>query len=199
MKAFLVLFSVFLTALLSFAAWFYVSTITEYDSEWQSLATMPMPRSEIAAAALDQQLHIAGGIGRLKTLDAFERYDIANNYWEPLTPLPATRHHVAMATLNGEIYAVGGFSTLSFKASANAWAYSPPNNSWRAIAPLPEARGELALVKVGDSLYVVAGSSSRSQEVWKYSLTNNAQWAVVGQPMPTARDSAAAVVLDKSI
>ena len=49
---------------------------------------MPTARSELAAAALDGRIYVAGGIAQWGTTAAFEAYDPATDRWEELPPLP---------------------------------------------------------------------------------------------------------------
>ena len=65
-----------------------VATPREAVSPWRQGAFMPTARSELAVAALDGRIYVAGGIGRFGTSDAFEVYDPKKNAWARLAPLP---------------------------------------------------------------------------------------------------------------
>ncbi len=54
-------------------------------AEWQSLKSMPTPRSEMSAGALDKKIYVPGGLGGTRI---FQAYDIATNAWQSLAPLP---------------------------------------------------------------------------------------------------------------
>jgi Kelch motif len=51
---------------------------------WTRAAPMPTARSELAAAALDGRIYVAGGIARWGTTAAFEAYEPARDRWEEL-------------------------------------------------------------------------------------------------------------------
>lgn len=193
MKKLRYLLVLLLLAVVAFQVWLRLAPVAEHESHWVTVSAMPTPRSEITAVVVGKQIYVAGGIGAWGTEQVFERFDASDNQWIILAPLPEARHHVALAAHAGFIYAVGGFSDLQFTPSASAWRYDIAKGTWQAIQPLPAPRGEHQMVTVGDALYVVAGSSERSREVWRYKPAKDA-WAVVGDMMPTARDSVAAVV-----
>jgi Kelch motif protein len=49
------------------------------DGAWTRAAPMPTARSEIAAAALDGRIYVAGGLTALGTSNVFESYDPAED------------------------------------------------------------------------------------------------------------------------
>src|SRR5918994_2227304 len=79
------------------------------QAPWTRAAPMPTSRSELAAAALDGRIYVAGGIAQWGTTTAFEAYDPAIDRWEELPPLPEAVHHLAAAATNVRIYVTGGY------------------------------------------------------------------------------------------
>src|ERR687897_1364984 len=84
------------------------------EGPWTRAAPMPTSRSEVAAAALDGRIYVAGGIAQWGTSPAFEAYDPATDRWEELPPLPKAVHHLAAAATDDRIYVTGGYTNLLF-------------------------------------------------------------------------------------
>src|SRR5919106_729222 len=105
---------------------------------WTRAAPMPTARSELAAAALDGRIYVAGGIAQWGTSATFEAYDPATDRWEALPPLPEAPHHLAAAATDDRIYIAGGYTNLLFSEITNrVWAYDPRARTWARIADLP--------------------------------------------------------------
>ena len=163
---------------------------------WTVGAAMPTARSELAAAALDGRIYVAGGLAQFGATRAFEIYDPAADRWEKLAPLPGPLHHFGMAALGGRIYVSGGYGGISFTPDkAAVWAYDPAADRWTRRADLPAPRAAHAMAALGDRLYVVGGVGPRPAELLVYDPAAD-RWAVVPAPLPTPREHLAAVALD---
>jgi N-acetylneuraminic acid mutarotase len=125
---------------------------------WTRAAPMPTARSELAAAALDGRIYVAGGIAQWGTTAAFEAYDPATDRWEELPPLPEAVHHLAAAATNDRIYVTGGYTNLLFsEITDRAWAYDPRERIWDRIADLLAPRAAHGMAAIEGKLYVVGG------------------------------------------
>src|SRR5918911_373832 len=111
---------------------------------WRSLAPVPTPRSEVAAAAVDGLIYVVGGFDPGGS--AHEGYDPPADRWSTWAPLPKPLNHAAAAGLGGKLYVVGGFDNRTGQPSASLYAYDPSTDAWAERAPLPTARGALGAV-----------------------------------------------------
>jgi N-acetylneuraminic acid mutarotase len=127
---------------------------------WRTLAPMPTPRANAAAAALGDAVYVIGGYPVEGTSDLVERYDVKTNTWSTATKLPRPRGASAAATLNDRIYVAGGYYPLAQDeeiATNSVIAFDPRKRAWQPMAPMPTARGFLRLVAAGNHLYAIGG------------------------------------------
>src|SRR5919202_3623087 len=76
---------------------------------WRSLAPVPSPRTEVAAAAVGGRIWVLGGYGGDgATLATAEVYDTATGGWSRGPDLPVAVNHAMAATLDGVLYVAGG-------------------------------------------------------------------------------------------
>jgi N-acetylneuraminic acid mutarotase len=174
--------------------------VTQHSGEWNSVAQMPTPRSEIAAAVLDDLIYVGGGLAPAivgwEALAVFEVYDPATDSWHEAAPLPVGLHHLAMAAAGGKIYVTGGYDGANFDADVSAtWAYDPTTDSWTRVADMPAPRAAHAMVNIDDMLYVVGGVGPEPTALWVYDPVTDT-WDASRAPMPTAREHLAATTVD---
>ncbi len=120
---------------------------------WEELAAMPTPRSEMAAAYWQGKIYVPGGLGGMRT---FEAYDIATDSWQGLAPLPAGRHHLMVAAHGGRIFVFSGADD-NWRATNTAWAYDPNTDKWAILASMPEPRYAGTAVPLGGYIFAVGG------------------------------------------
>jgi N-acetylneuraminic acid mutarotase len=163
---------------------------------WTRAAPMPTARSELAAAALDGRIYVAGGIAQWGTTVAFEAYDPAMDRWEELPPLPEAVHHLAAAATNERIYITGGYTDLLFsETTSRAWAYDPRARMWDRIADLPASRAAHGMAAIEGKLYVVGGVGPDSEDLWIYDSATG-RWDAARAALPTQREHLTVTVLD---
>lgn len=75
---------------------------------WNKLAPLERPRSEVAAAAVDDRLYVVGGSYSGQPLDDVERYSFTSDAWLPQEPLPEPLRGTAAVMLPGELLVTGG-------------------------------------------------------------------------------------------
>src|SRR5688572_22360353 len=114
----------------------------EAQPAWEALPEMPQPRSELAAAVVEDVIYVVGGFGGGTQVDGF---DTVGETWTRLADLPAELNHLGVAALDGLVYVAGGFDRTLFASDA-LFAYDPKSDAWSERAPLPEPRGALGLV-----------------------------------------------------
>ena len=80
-------------------------------SQWESRAALPVPRTEVAAAAIAGEIVVFGGFtsdgGASARADA---YSPSRDRWRRLPDLPIGVHHAMAAATGGKAYAIGGYS-----------------------------------------------------------------------------------------
>jgi hypothetical protein len=168
------------------------------QSGWSTAAPMPLARSELNGAVLDDLLYAAGGIAQLGASPAFQVYDPDADSWRRLANLPEPRHHFGLAALDGRIYLSGGYRALPFSADsarAEVWAYDVARDRWFTRAALPSPRAAHAMVALGGRLYVVGGVGAEPETVFTYDPAADA-WSRLASPLPTLREHLTAVALD---
>ena len=166
------------------------------QSPWMRAAPMPTARSEMAAAALDGRIYVAGGIAQWGTTAAFEAYDAALDRWEELPPLPEPGHHLAAAATDDRIYVTGGYTNLLFsEITDRAWAYDAGARTWARIADLPAPRAAHGMAAIEGKLYVVGGVGPDSEDLWLYDPASD-RWEAARAALPTQREHLTATVLD---
>src|ERR1700752_2511217 len=71
---------------------------------WSVKASMPAPREDVGAGALDGKIYVLGGTAHEDAQIARkEVYDPATDTWSKRAPMLRGTHHLAVALLNGKI------------------------------------------------------------------------------------------------
>ena len=158
---------------------------------WTSLASVPTPRGEVAAAELDGKIYVLGGFGAGAT--ANEEYDIATDTWHTRAPIPRGVDHPAAVTLGGKLYLIGGFDGR-WGPVADVWSYDPEADTWVQKAGLPTPRGALGAAVVEGKIYAIGGVGA-SGDLGTTEVYDPATDTWTGlSPMPAARDHIAVAV-----
>ena len=125
------------------------------SAAWKARAPLPLPRTEVASAALGTQVVAVGGFLADGTSSArVDVYRTRSDTWGRLPDLPAAVNHSSAATLGGRFVVVGGYG-----AQRSAWTLT--NGRWRALPRLPAARAAAGAAVLGGRLYVVGGVGDR--------------------------------------
>ena len=168
------------------------------ESFWTAAESMPTPRTEVTAAALENEIYVMGGFdGSGQVTDTVEVYSIANNSWTKGAPLPEPLHHTAAASYNGKIYVVGGY-TSPWSPSNKLFIYDSLQNKWQEGNPMPTARGALNANFINGTLYAIGGSSDRPLNSNEAYNPSSDTWATKAF-MPTSRHHAGSAVVDGKI
>lgn len=190
---------------------------TEESRGWRAEPSLPAPRDEARAVALDGEVYVAGGTDKLieygrpsevpgvrehvraRSVDELLRFDPDTRRFTRLAPMPERLNHVSMVTHGGKIYVVGGLGDLLFGADVrrDMFEYDPSQDRWREMPPMPTARGAAAAGVIGDSLYVVGGmgAGGRIQNVLERFDFRTRRWERAAD-MPTTREHMAGTVSD---
>lgn len=125
-------------------------------------AELPVPRTEVAGAAWQGGLVVAGGLTADGAASALvHTYDADEERWEEAPALPVPLHHAAMAVAAGRLYVAGGYTNgpgQEWKAQAGVRSLGPGEDGWRDEPPLPAGpRGALGLAAAGTVLVAAGG------------------------------------------
>ena len=163
---------------------------------WSTLAPMPTPRSEVAAAELNGKLYVFGGFGAGANKN--EEYDPDANSWRQRRPIPQGVDHATAVSLAGKIYLIGGFDGR-FRAVDTVWAYDPETDTWDQKADLPTPRGALGAAVVKGKIYAIGGSGFRGDVGTSEEYDPSTDVWIARSPMPTPRDHIAIAVIEGKI
>ncbi len=162
---------------------------------WIARAALPLPRSEMAWAAVHEgKMHLLGGYGEQKVDRPYHHiYNPVTDKWAEGPPLPLGANHVGVATVGGKLYAIGGFTEQNRKPHDNCFVLDPGATSWRSIAALPKPCGAIACVDAGGTLHLVGGAigntfAEKRSIDWHYAYDASGDKWETRRPMPTARD-----------
>ena len=120
---------------------------------WQTLASMPAARQEIATAVLNGLIYVIGGYDSTgQSTSSVFVYNPQSNAWSTAASLPIVNNHGAAAVANGRLFAFGGVSNRAF-------VYNPAGNSWSEVASMNFEHGNTAAVAVINNRIYVAGGT----------------------------------------
>jgi hypothetical protein len=161
---------------------------------WTKGASMPTPRTEVAAAISADNIYAIGGFDESGHVTGIvEVYSINNNSWTKAAPLPQSLHHTAAASYDGKIYVIGGYTSQAaekpWTATNKHFIYDPIESKWQEGKPMPTERGGIAaasLVNGSSSIHVFGGEepSKTFNNNEKYDVKDT-NW-IFELPMPTA-------------
>ena len=167
---------------------------------WSEGATMPTPRSEIAATNIGDDIYVIGGFDKSgDPSGAVDVYNVKNNSWKSIAPVPQGVHHTAAVSYDGKIYLVGGFISREWIPSNQLLIYDPIKDQWTEGKSMPTPRGALNALFVNGTLYAIGGhTGDRTLNINEaYDPITN-KW-ISKASMPTARNHAASAAVDNKI
>ena len=141
-----------------------LATVERYDIDtdtWTTVAPLPTPRSDLAAATVGGKIYVFGGCrGSGTVLADVDVYNPITDTWST-TPadLPTARAAMyAVAQKGNEVYVIGGWDGIGFGLATNE-AYKVSTDSWTTgLPPMPTARAEGGAAGHGGRIYIVGGA-----------------------------------------
>lgn len=126
----------------------------------------------------------------------------AEDSWTTMEPMPTARSGLGVAVVDGKIYAIGGYNGSYLNVNE---MYDPETDTWTTKQPLLTARAWFAIAAYGGRIYAIGGEMGASTPVYSgytglnevYDPTTDT-WETL-EPMPTARSSLCANVVDEKI
>jgi hypothetical protein len=160
---------------------------TEPDPEqvpgdaWRRVADTPVALTEVAGAAHDGRMWIAGGYGPDGSASpAVLVYDPADDAWADGPALPTGVHHAVLVSSGTELFLLGGFLGPGFdRPTDEVWVLDASAESWRPGPALPEPRGAGAAAWDGDRLVFAGGVGGGGVAADVYVLADGA-WERLG-------------------
>ncbi|MBS2025017.1 MAG: hypothetical protein JST92_21670, partial [Deltaproteobacteria bacterium] len=133
---------------------------------WETLASLPTPRTGPGAGGIDGKLYVVGGADlgipsdggaqhnlKYATLEVF---DPVAGTWSTKASMPTARREPGVAVLDGRLYVMGGIITGDAVTNV-VEVYDPCTDSWTTVAPLPTARSSFMVGVIGRTIHVVGG------------------------------------------
>ena len=168
------------------AAALLVTAIAAAPLQWGTRASMPLPRTEVAAAAVGSEIVVVGGFtidgGASRRADA---YSPARDSWRRLPDLPIGVHHAMAVGVAGKAYVLGGYTGTGATLRT---AFVLVNGAWRALPRMPFPRAA-AGAGVSGRRIVVAGGIGESRRLARTALVfdlRTRRWS--SAPGPTPRE-----------
>jgi hypothetical protein len=141
-----------------------VAAVERFDiafGTWTTVASLPAPRSDLAAAAVGGKIYVFGGCDDAGNFLAdVDVYDPETNTWSTApSDMPTARAGMyAVETKGGTVYVIGGWDGVSNGLSTNE-AFNVAQDTWTAgLLPMPTNRAETGAAGVGGLIYIVGGA-----------------------------------------
>ena len=145
---------------------------------------MPLPRTEVAAAAVGAEIVVLGGFlaggGASRRADA---YSPTRDVWRRLPDLPTGVHHAMAVGAGGKLYVLGGYTSTG-AVLRNVFVLD--RGVWRALERMPFPRAAAGAGVVGRTI-VVAGGVGAGRRLARNALVFDVRrnvWSVVPGPTP---------------
>ncbi|WP_165855270.1 kelch repeat-containing protein [Marinobacter sp. JSM 1782161] len=168
---------------------------------WETLAPLPAPVLDAAAASVNGQVYVVGGKNGSGHLNTLRIYNPGSDSWSTGASLPGEGvENPAVVASGGQIYVFGG-STAPFSGAVNnAAVYNPGSNSWTSLADMPTARGGATAQAMNGLIYVIGGMNAQGSSLNSVDIYNpsSGTWQT-GPSMNVRRDNAASALLDGKI
>jgi N-acetylneuraminic acid mutarotase len=128
-----------------------------YDTtrrRWTRKASLPAPRTNLAAVALGGQIYALGGLDPFHATKSVYAYEPRSNRWSIAPSLPEKLHAMAAVVFRGELWVIGGQDAAG-KATNRVWIYTPHTHRWRAGPRMPFRMETAGAGVAGDEIHVV--------------------------------------------
>lgn len=154
----------------------FLTAVEKYDVDtntWSTVASLPGPRSDLAAVTHGGKVYVFGGCTATGTVtNEVDMYDPETDTWTTgLAPMPTARASLAAGRSGQKVYAIGGWDGASSMNTNEV--YNIATNSWTTNTPMATGRLEAGTRSHGGRVYVVGGAnpafgtSTNANEVFK--------------------------------
>lgn len=160
-------------------------------------APLPEPRTEVAGAAWQGRVVVAGGLRADGTTSArADWWDPATDTWSALPDLPVPLHHTALVSTGDRLWLIGGYVTTEggWAPELRTWWLESDGEPWQPGPDLLLARGAPAAVATASTVWVLGGVGDAGTQVATEWLGEEG-WEP-GPSLVAPREHLAAVVVD---
>jgi hypothetical protein len=154
-------------------------------SQWNAGAPLPVPRTEVAAAAVGSEIVVVGGFtidgGASQRADA---YSPARDSWRRLPDLPVGVHHAMAVGAGGRAYVLGGYTAAGMPLRT---AFTLERGRWRPLPRMPSPRAAAGAAVAGGNIVVAGGVTTGARRLARNALVfdiRTRRWASVPGPTP---------------
>ena len=152
--------------------------------QWETHAPLPVPRSEVAAARVGDEIVVLGGfLADGGTSNRVDAYSPARDAWRRLQDLPVAVNHAMAVGAGGRLYAFGGYTADGVPLRS---AHVLQGARWRALPRMPFPRAAAGVGFAGGRI-VVAGGVGAGRRLARNALVydlRRRRWSVVVGPTP---------------
>jgi N-acetylneuraminic acid mutarotase len=146
--------------------------------QWRAHAPLPVPRTEVAAAALGKEIVVVGGF--LENGGSSRRVDVyapSSDTWRSGPDLPAGVNHAAAVVARGRLYVIGGYG-------AERSAFVLLGSTWQTLS-LPAPRAAAGAASLRGTVYVAGGvgGNGNARSMLAYD-TRSDRWRTLPGPTP---------------
>src|SRR6266536_6090849 len=146
--------------------------------QWRAHAPLPVPRTEVAAATVGDQIAVIGGfLADGSSSKGVDLYSPSSDAWRRGPDLPAGVNHAAAAVAQGRLYVLGGYG-------AERSAFVLVGGRWKTLA-LPAQRAAAGAAAYRGVVYVVGGvgEQGNARSMLAYD-TRSGHWRTLPGPSP---------------
>lgn len=170
-----------------------VASAAAAPSDWEVRAALPVPRTEVSAAAVGSEIFVLGGYtadgGSSRRADA---YSPERDSWRRLPDLPVGVNHAMAVGVDGRAYLFGGYAASGTVLRS---VFVLRGGRWRAVPRMPFPRAAAGAGLAGRRI-VIAGGIGEGRRLARNALVfdlRTSRWSVV--PGPTPREHLAVASL----
>ena len=153
---------------------------------WETRAPLPLPRTEVVAAAVGSEIVVLGGLTLERAASTrVDAYSPDRNSWRRLPDLPIGVHHSMAVGVGRTLYVLGGYTAVGTPLRT---AFVLGGERWRALPPMPFPRAAAGVGLAGGMLIVAGGVTAAgrlARNALSFDLRTKRWSTVVG---PTARE-----------
>lgn len=176
------------------------------DGTWTTKEPMPTARYGSAAGVIDGKLYVATGIDATGERTAVtEVHDPVSDTWTSVAPIPFKLYSAGVGAIGTKLYVAGGQPWPQLSGESinidEVQIYDALTNSWSAGTPMPSGGASMAGAVIDGKLYLATGRNPSNTgnvntlRVYTPSASGGS-WDDTKAPIPTAREFAAAGVVD---
>ena len=152
--------------------------------DWVTRAPMPIPRTEVAAATVGNEIVVLGGLtidgGASRRADA---YSPARDTWRRLPDIPIGVHHSTAVGAGGRLHVLGGYTAAGGLLRT---AFVLERGRWRSLPRMPFPRAAAGAGVAGRRIVVAGGIGAGrrlARNALSFDLRTN-RWSVIAGPTP---------------